>query len=266
MDFPDYYGVLGLPRFYPTQEEIRDAFLKKVVELNASGEANPDVRQALDSAYVTLSDAQKKREYDEVLDRYVQAEMFAPEKVVVSAYDYKDVYTEKRTVSMLPLSKKIYDFLSEKIRELAEISARYPFTTEMDREQDYFFEISMLILYSHFSFVYSEDYSCNELLQFFDDIISLMSLNYPVDDSEFIKTQFISEFRGILDNLEKSAEKPEDEDIFDYISIMYIFYTSGGSEIRQKIEQPGFKKAFISMKRELNDFWEKFYSEKEFLQ
>jgi len=78
MAFTDYYEILGLPRFYPTREEIRDAFLNKVVELNASGEANPEARQALDDAYVTLSDAKKKRAYDEVLDRYVQAELAEP--------------------------------------------------------------------------------------------------------------------------------------------------------------------------------------------
>lgn len=82
MDFPDYYEILGLPRFYPTQEEIRDAFLKKVVELNASGEASPEMRKMLDSAYVILSDAKRKREYDEILNRYVQfREPVAPRKV-----------------------------------------------------------------------------------------------------------------------------------------------------------------------------------------
>ena len=271
MNFPDYYGVLGLPRFYPTQEEIRDAFLKKVVELNASGEADPDARQALDSAYVTLSDAQKKRQYDEVLDRYVQAEeTFAPksdtpEKVVISAYDYKDNYTEKRTVSMSPLSKQIYDFLCDKVRELTEISSRYPFTSKSDIEQNWFFEISMLILYTAFSMAYLEEYSKYEMMQFWDDGISLISLGYPVEVSEKKAQELTVKIGFMINEFLRGDQFSEDDLIFDYMANIYIVHTSSGNDIGQKIERPDFFEAFLSMQREVSEFWKRFFREKEFV-
>ena len=191
--------------------------------------------------------------------------MSASGKVTISMYDYTDAYTEKRSISISFLSKQIYVFLADKAQKLAEISSRYPFTSESDREENYFFEISILILYCHFFFVYREDYSIKEMLQFVDDGASLMALDYPPEEHEAVKKRLLSEFREVVDTMEKSEGMPEDEDIFDYMSVMYIFYTSNGKEVLQKIERPDFEEAFIAMKCELNNFWVKFYTEKDFV-
>lgn len=77
MSLPDYYTMLGLPRFYATQQEIRSAYLKQARFFhpdlnNVSPEIAHAKMQELNAAYSTLSDIQKKRDYDETLFKYLE--------------------------------------------------------------------------------------------------------------------------------------------------------------------------------------------------
>lgn len=68
----DYYVLLGVPRFFATQDEIKTAYIKQVRffhpdAANVSPEIALEKTQLLNEAYYTLSDVSRKRVYDEQL-------------------------------------------------------------------------------------------------------------------------------------------------------------------------------------------------------
>lgn len=72
MNFPDYYAILGVPRFYATQDEIRAAYLKQIRYFHPdAGNVPPEIAtkrtQTLNLIYSVLKDPQKKRAYDGAL-------------------------------------------------------------------------------------------------------------------------------------------------------------------------------------------------------
>ena len=78
MPYPDYYALLGVPRFYATQEEIRNAYIKQIRFFHPDiGNVPPEIAKAktqeLNNAYETLSDPVKKRSYDEILDMWLRS-------------------------------------------------------------------------------------------------------------------------------------------------------------------------------------------------
>ena len=300
MNFPDYYDILGLPRFYPTQEEIRDAFLKKVVALNASGEVNPDARQMLDSAYVTLSDTQKKREYDEILDNQIQAEKDmdsqAQEFPNVTAihylqpnepsddstrpaisiqYDWHSPDKSKRCWSIDPESDKVYDFLFTKAEKLYQIICRYPFQDEITLDFNGIMECSMLFLYSSYFDVYGENYAEDEIKRAMEDGLLLLALYppaedsvypyYPVNYSDEKNQRIISDFMSITDEILRAAQIAAymRESLFNAIASVYIVHVFDRDIILQKAVAPDSEEAYQAMKRELREFWERFYTAKE---
>ena len=78
LGFPDFYRILGLPRFYPTKEEIDVAFMESQRNVLANHLLSLDVKSELmnwlNNAHTTLSDTGSKRAYDEVLEFYIQHE------------------------------------------------------------------------------------------------------------------------------------------------------------------------------------------------
>jgi hypothetical protein len=85
MALPDYYEALGVPRFYVTQDEILDAYLLQLKQLQhemaectlsvtaEQAQLFAERAQLLADAYATLSDVHKKRAYDEQLANHVNA-------------------------------------------------------------------------------------------------------------------------------------------------------------------------------------------------
>jgi hypothetical protein len=73
MSIPDYYAVLGVPRYYATQAEIRSAYITQAKffhpdAFNVAQNIALIKMQELNEAYDTLSDVNKKRKYDELLE------------------------------------------------------------------------------------------------------------------------------------------------------------------------------------------------------
>lgn len=292
MNFPDYYAVLGLPRFYPTQEEIRNAFLRKLVELNASGNVNPDARQTLDSAYLTLSDAKKKREYDEALDRYIQ-EQVRPDVVAVHylqaeddvedtpaialRYDWESPDRKSRCWSINPESDKAFDFLFAKAGELNQIIRQYPF---LDIILDFngVIESSMLFLYSAFFDVYAQNYAEDEIKTILENGLLLLTLYppgedsenpycYPVSYSDSKKERIMSDFMALSDELFRAAQIAAfmRESFFDALAAIYIVHVFERDSILQKARSPDCAGTYQAMRHELCCFWERFYMKKEFV-
>lgn len=66
----DYYAILGVPRFFSTQEEIKTAWKEQVKFFHPdAGNVAPEIAlqrtQLLNEAYFMLSDINRKRSYDE---------------------------------------------------------------------------------------------------------------------------------------------------------------------------------------------------------
>lgn len=83
MKVPDYYAMLGVPRFYATQEEIRTAYLEQIKFFhpdagNVSQEIATEHTQMLNQIYATLRDTQKKRAYDESLANSLRDDQARP--------------------------------------------------------------------------------------------------------------------------------------------------------------------------------------------
>ena len=89
LGFPDYYRILGLPRFYPTQEEIKAAHSEKLQSLfvnrSVPQEAVLEWLAYINNACNTLTDASEKRKYDEVLAGYISE---SEGKLTHSGQDY----------------------------------------------------------------------------------------------------------------------------------------------------------------------------------
>lgn len=73
----DYYALLGVPRFFATQDEIKAAYIEQVRffhpdAANVSPEIALERTQLLNEAYYTLSDINRKRSYDEHLYTIIQ--------------------------------------------------------------------------------------------------------------------------------------------------------------------------------------------------
>ncbi len=281
MNFPDYYAVLGLPRFYPTQEEIRDAFLQKLVELNASGDVDPNARQTLDSAYLTLSDTKKKREYDEVLDRYVEAEKSSEyptssNQTVIIHYDWHSSDKSRRCWSIDPESDRVYDFLFQKAETLNQIIHRYPFESEIKTDFATAIEWSMSILYNCFLDAYSKDYAEDEMKRIIEDGLFLLSLYPPDENADFCypanydekkNQRLLHKFDVAASELFKAVQlaEYEQDDLFNFFAAVYISHMFDMNVVFQKIRNPDFQDAYQSMKRELRDLLERFFNEKEFV-
>lgn len=85
MNFPDYYALLGVPRFYATQEEIRAAYLAQIKFFHPdAGNVPPEIAtaktQELNRVYATLRDTQNKRVYDEQLASAIYQESQRPKE------------------------------------------------------------------------------------------------------------------------------------------------------------------------------------------
>lgn len=73
MSIPDYYAVLGVPRYYATQAEIRSAYIAQAKffhpdAFNVAQNIALIKMQELNEAYDILSDVNRKRKYDELLE------------------------------------------------------------------------------------------------------------------------------------------------------------------------------------------------------